>query len=159
MRVGRWYFFMTDERPAFVTHGKGILCSGECSGKLWACYSVCSVTCQHFVRPWHKIYFIIKSTERLSLPWQPWKVTIWFFKDFLRHRRSWTKPFSRGGVVKKSALLLNFHLGRKIFPSLTKSRACFEILNIWQESQFIWLIFTIETNRQDHVVKIWIAKE
>ena len=67
--------------------------------------------------------------------------------------------FKRGCCKKKWHSLLNFHLGCKIFPSLTKSIACFEIPNIWQESQFIWLTFTIKTTRQDHVVKIWIAKE
>ena len=66
----------------------------------------------------------------------------------------WTKPFSRGGCCQKWQFFQNFHPGRKIFPSLTKYRACLEIPNIWQESQFIWLTFTIESTRQNLVVKI-----
>ena len=53
---------------------------------------------------------------------------------------------------KKNYFLLNFHVGREIFPSRTKSRPCFEIPNIWQESQFICLTITIKSTRQGHVV-------
>ena len=81
---------------------------------------VWSVQCYHFVRPLRKIYFIITSTEILSLPWKLSRVTRNFgLQRFQRCRISWTKPFSRGGVVNKWHFFQNFHLGRTIFPSLT----------------------------------------
>ena len=120
----------------------------------------CSAECDQFsvsissVR-YTKYIFILKSTEILSLPWKPSKVTRnLVLQRFPRCRIYWTKPFSRGGVVKKWHFFQNFHLGRNIFPSLIKSRACFEIPNIWHESHFICLTFTIKSTRQNIVVKI-----
>ena len=82
-----------------------------------------------------KYIFIIKLTEILSLPWKLSKVTRnLVLQRFPRRRISWTKQFSRGGVVKIWPFFQNFHLGRKIFQSLTKSGACFEIPNIWQKA-------------------------
>ena len=53
-------------------------------------------------------------------------LAIWFFKDF----QGAEFPYSRRGLVKKVRFFQHVHLGGEIFPSLTKSRACFEIPNI-----------------------------
>ena len=70
---------------------------------------------------------------------------IWFFRDFQGAEFLGPNYFQEGVLSKKWHFFHNFHLGRNIFPSLTKSRACFEIPNIWQESQSIWLLSTIKS--------------
>ena len=82
-----------------------------------------------FVR-YRKYIFIIKSTEILSLPWKPSKVTRnLVLQMFPRCRISWTKPFSRGACCQKmtpffwdakfSHLLQNLELALK-FPKVVK---------------------------------------
>ena len=53
----------------------------------------------------HKIYFIIKSTEILSLPWKPSKVTRnLVLLRFPRCRISWTKTIFKRGCCQKMTL-------------------------------------------------------
>ena len=77
-----------------------------------------------FVR-YRKYIFIIKSTEILSLPWKPSKVT----RNLVLQMISKVQNFLDQTIFKRGLLSKNdtFFLRRKIFPSLTKSRACFEI--------------------------------
>ena len=68
---------------------------------------------------------IIKSIERLSLPWKASKITRnLVFHKFQRCRSSWTKPFLSEVLLKKKGhFLKNFQLWCKMFTSLTNSGA------------------------------------
>ena len=111
------------------------------------CWRAAWRQCTHSIF-YHKINWNIYHENYQKL------LRIWFFKDFQGAEFLGLNHFQEGALSKNLNFFQNFHLGRKLSPSLTKSRACFEILNIWQESQFIWLTFTIKTSRQNLVVKI-----